>query len=322
MPSQAVINQKVQVYINQDFEKTGFNHAALTHLLAQAHLDAHLLKMMKKPLEGLPWHRYQALYVRPSLIDKGVLFYQAHQTTLMKAQKQYEVPPEIIVSLLGVETNYGGNQGQDRALDVLYTLSFAYPRREHFFQNELTQFLLLSREGQFDPLSIKSSYAGALGMPQFMPSSYRRYAVSNTQHFPNLFTNADDAILSIGHYLAQAGWKKEGPVLVPAHLGNKVNLRAALQYDTLSLKKFRSLGIEADVPYKMPDQLKAALITVQGKAGPEYYLAFHNFYVIKRYNGSNLYTLAAYELAQKIKAGVNLAKPNAFAKAKSVHPGK
>lgn len=289
-----------QAFIDRMVKAEGFNAGDLQKLFLQAKVNPVRVKQMDRQLESLTWGRYQQLYVRPSLIEKGQRFLQENHMALAAAETQYGVPSQIIVGILGVETNYGDNEGDSNALNALFTLAFHYPRRAAFFQNELASYLVLTREAGWDPLSLKSSYAGALGMPQFMPSVYQQYAVSNSQNYPDLFHNKNDAIGSVGHYLSKMGWQRDQPIVVKADLSKGVVLTDSLKNDTLTLLQFKKAGIHAE--YKMPGDLKACLIILQGEKGPEYWLAFHNFYVIKRYNASNLYAMAVWELGEKILA--------------------
>lgn len=289
-----------QAFIERMVKTEQFNAADLEILFRQAKINPTRIAQMNRPLESLSWTRYQQLYVRPSLVAKGRVFLQMNQKALLEVETQYGVLPQVIVSILGVETNYGGNEGDSDAFNTLFTLAFNYPRRASFFQNELASYLVLTREAGWDPLVLKSSYAGALGMPQFMPSVYRQYAVSDSHNYPDLFHNTNDAIGSVGNYLSKMGWQRGGPVVVKADFSKGVVLTPALKKDTLTLLQFKKAGIHAE--YKMPADLQACLIILQGQKGPEYWLAFHNFYVIKRYNASNLYAMAVWELSEKILA--------------------
>ncbi len=293
-----------QAFVDRMVKTEQFNAGDLQKLFLQAKVNPVRVRQMDQPLESLTWGRYQQVYVRPSLIEKGQIFLQENHMALAAAETQYGVPSQIIVGILGVETNYGGNEGESNAFNALFTLAFNYPRRAAFFQNELASYLLLTRETGWNPLTLKSSYAGALGMPQFMPSVYQQYAVSNSQNYPDLFHNTNDAIGSVGNYLSKMGWQRGGPIVVKADLSKAVVLTDSLKNDTLTLLQFKKEGIHAE--YKMPGDLQACLLVLQGQAGPEYWLAFHNFYVIKRYNASNLYAMAVWELGERILAE----KPN------------
>ncbi len=298
VPSQAQINSEVQVFAKNFAKENVMSYQDIMAILNQAQVQQSMINLMNQPLEKLSWARYQDLYVRPSLVSGGVNFWNENATLLASASKQYGVPSQYIVAILGVETVYGKNQGKSRAIDALYTLSFYYPRRAAFFQNELAAYLIMTNEGGFDPLTMRSSYAGALGMPQFMPSTYRQYAVSVSRGYPNLFTSPGDVIGSIGNYLNKMGWQADAPIIVPARFSKNVKLTGSLRNDTLTLEQFKAAGIHAEI--KLPGNLKACLISFDGKNGIEYWLAFHNFYVIKRYNSSNLYAMSVYQLGNKI----------------------
>jgi membrane-bound lytic murein transglycosylase B len=287
--------QAVQAFIEEMVQEQHFNQVELQQLLAQAEVKPQIITMMNRPLEKLSWARYQALYVRPSLIQGGKQFMQEHERVLQAIETKYGVPAAIIVSILGVETNFGHNQGSLSALDALYTLSFDYPRRGPYFQQELGAFLVLVREGGFNPLTVRSSYAGALGMPQFMPSTYLHDAVSESSTFPDLFHNDADAIQSIGHYLALMGWERGGPIAVRVHLAAHAKVSQALAQKTLSVSAFKHLGVH--VSSKINGHLQAHLVMLKGQDGDEYWLIFHNFEVIKRYNASTLYAMAVYQLS-------------------------
>jgi len=203
----------VQHFIDKVSARDHFDSQKLTSVFNQVNPDNMIVKSEKKPHEqSMTWERYRARLVNPAHVDRGADFWSAHQETLKIAQQRYGVDPEIIIGILGVETNYGKYLGKFRAMDALSTLAFDYPRREHYFQFELEQYLLLTRELDKDPLSLPSSYAGALGLPQFMPSNYRHLAVSKNGNTPDLFYNADDVILSIANYFHYSGWQPNQPV--------------------------------------------------------------------------------------------------------------
>lgn len=288
----------VQDFAQQVAEKNGLSQENIMRILNQAQVQPEIIKAMNRPFERLSWAQYQKLYVRPSLIAGGGQFWKQNQAILTAAEKQYGVPVQIIMAIFAVETNYGKNIGQYRALDSLYTLSFYYPRRAAFFQNQLADFLVLTAKSGFDPLTLKSSYAGALGILQFMPSTYLAYAVSSSGQYPDLFTNTQDAVESTASYLEKMGWRKGQPVAVRARLNKTAKLTDALENNTYTLREFKMHGIQAEA--KLPDNLKADLVILNGANGTEYWLAFRNFYVIKKYNYSDLYAMAVYQLAQKI----------------------
>lgn len=258
-------------FIQQMVAKHNFDQAQLTQLFSQVKPNPKVIKAMTRPSESYPWYAYRPIFITPLRIQQGVEFWQQHTQALAYASHQYGVSPEIIVAILGVETTYGRGQGGYSALDALSTLAFSYPPRARYFTGELEQYLLLSRELPLDASTARSSYAGALGAPQFMPSSYRHYAVAyDGQGLGDLFHSSNDAIVSVANYFKANGWQPGGPV-------------AKFQGDTL------------------PDN-QANILALQTRSGHEYWLTYHNFNVIKRYNSSPLYAMAVYQLSTLIKA--------------------
>ena len=299
LPHSADVSQFVQQMVRQYH----FDAGSLNALLSQAQIVPSLVGQMNHPNEKrLTWYQYQRLFISPAAIQEGQNFLKKNKKVLHLADKRYGVPPGIIVGILGVETRYGLNEGHVSALNALYTLSFNYPRRETYFQNELAQFLVLTRDANFDPLAVKSSYAGALGMPQFMPSAYRQYAVADGSHYPNLFANPNDAILSVGNYFAKMGWQKGMPVALHAIDLQDRPIPDSFVNQTLTLKQFAAAGI---VPVNFPHAKKcsgmqAKLLRLEGANGPEYWFVFHNFNVIKRYNASDLYAMSVFDMSQSV----------------------
>ncbi len=294
----------VNEFVQKMVEQYHFDPDSLSALLSQAQMDPLLISMMNHPNEKrLSWYQYRALFINPEVIKEGQDFVQQNQEAFKLAERRYGVPPGVIAGIVGVETRYGLNEGHVSALNALYTLSFAYPRRETYFQNELAQFLVLTRAANLDPVQVKSSYAGALGMPQFMPSAYRQYAVSEAKHYPDLFNNSSDVILSVGHYFAQMGWQKGEPIAVPAVSSRKTPISGALIDQSMTLAQFAQLGI---VPTGLKHAARyrdqtAKLLELKGKSAPEYWLVFHNFSVIKRYNASALYAMTVFQLSALIQ---------------------
>ncbi len=213
------------------------------------------------------------------------------------------MPAEIIVAIIGVETNYGRNMGSHRVLDALSTLAFDYPPRAPFFRSELGHYLQLTREQQQDPLSIKGSYAGAMGYGQFMPSSYRNYAVDfDGDGRVNIWTNVEDAIGSVANYFRAHGWRSDEPVALRARAGAELapELLNLIDIPTTTLSHWRDRGLEAIVT--LPEDWPAQAYRLDGEFGEEFWLGLHNFYVITRYNRSHMYALAVYQLSGEIRA--------------------
>lgn len=292
------IKQFIQHVSNQD----NFDQTQLTQLFRHYHPDRLVVNNMTAPKEQWFWNNYRALFVTPERAREGAIFWRQHQQTLAYASQTYGIPPEIIVAILGVETRYGSVQSHYSAFNTLATLAFAYPPRENYFQTELEQFLLLSRDLTADPLTLKSSYAGALGQAQFMPSSYRLYAVAyNHPGYGNLFDNNDDAIVSIANYFHHYGWQPDNFIAVPAtlkHPDADLTALAALK-PKFTLHQLAQQGIYP--AQKIPAQQTVDLISLPLKNGTEYWLGSYDFYVLSRYNPSSLYAMAVYQLSQEIK---------------------
>jgi membrane-bound lytic murein transglycosylase B len=262
---------------------------------------------MNRPIEKIaPWWEYRARFVTPERIDDGVQFWGDHKESLERAAATYQVPPEYIVAILGVETQYGRVTGSYRVLDALATLAFDYPPRQKFFRSELEQFLILTRESKLDPLNTKGSYAGAMGAPQFMPSVYRRYAVdADADKRRDLWGDWDDIAASIANYLHEHGWIAGAPVLAETRLDPSPSFQLephGLELsETVDSLGARGVKVDLDVPADTP----ALLISAEQPDGPAYRVGFHNFYVITRYNSSPRYAMAVFDLAQAIRERVH-----------------
>jgi membrane-bound lytic murein transglycosylase B len=292
----------LQAFIDEMVAKHAFDKGGLTELFSQARLRPDVLRVMSRPAEAKPWYKYRPLFVTDSRAAQGAEFWSRHAKTLARAEAAYGVPPALIVAIMGVETYYGKNIGQHRVLDALTTLALEYPRRSQFFRSELEQFLLLTREEELNALELKGSYAGAMGKPQFISSSYRRYAVDFDQDGRrDLIGNTTDAIGSVGNYLKAHGWKNHQPIVSRATVhGNRYKrlLKQGLK-PRMSLREIKTYGVET--AQKLPADLPATLIELDAKNGPEYWVGLENFYVITRYNPSPLYAMAVYQLSEMIQ---------------------
>jgi membrane-bound lytic murein transglycosylase B len=295
-----VSRPEIRSYIDQ-LVAQGFSHDRLTALFAAAEPQPKIVDAISRPAEKtLQWWEYRARVLTQERIDAGVQLWHEHKELLDQVAIEYQVSPEYLIAVLGVETRYGRVTGRYRVVDALATLAFDYPPRASYFRKELTEFLLLAREEKFDPLSIRGSYAGAMGALQFMPSSYRKFAVSE-QHAAHrdLWGDWGDIFASTANYLHQSGWQYGAPVLaeaqLPAELGLVPPEHMSLN-DTLGNLRTRGMTVASD----LPDDTPALLLAAPQQDAFGYRVGFKNFYVITRYNNSPLYAMAVYDLAQAI----------------------
>jgi len=288
---------KVQEFINMMVKKHGFNKAELTKTMNQVKIRPQVMKRIKTPLEKKPWSFYQKLFITESHIKNGAKFWNANKKVLTQAQKKYGVPADIIVATIGIESKYGKHTGDYRVIDALANIGFSDNRRSKFFKYELEQFLLLVKEQKLDPLTVMGSYAGAIGQPQFMPSSYRRYAVSyNGKKSIDLSHNTNDIIFSIANYYKKKGWETSQPVATPASM---VNINYAIypsKHKKPKIVKKRTLTAYGNINKKKIKQ-PYKVIELKNRRGKEYWYTFENFRVIKRYNPSDLYAMAVFQLS-------------------------
>ena len=293
-------------------QRHGFQADELISQFAQTRPNATVLKLIKPPASPLQrsWERYRPRFLNDRRIDGGVRFWQENAGQLAKASALYGVPEEIIVAIIGVETEYGRNMGGFRVFEALATLAFKYPPRAEFFRTELEQFLLLARENNLDPLAVKGSFAGAIGIPQFMPGSQRRYAVDfDGDQRVDLGNSVDDAIGSVGRFLEQHGWLAGQPIAVPAMTAgtpDEALLQAGIR-PSLKAAELAEKGIRAEID---PQATVALIDLVSPGRDTEYWLGFENFYVITRYNRSSFYAMSVFQLAEEIRARMCAEQPS------------
>ena len=306
---------EIVAFVNEVVRQDGLDRRQVRHLLKQAQPQPKIIEIMNRPLEKVsPWWEYREHFVTEERISDGVQFWHDHEAALEHVASDYQMPPEYLVAILGIETKYGRSTGRYRVLDALATLAFDYPPRQRYFSGELEQFLLLVREARLDPLTTTGSYAGAMGAPQFMPSVYRRYAVAaNTDRRRDLWGDWDDILASVANYLHEHGWTPGAPVLAETRLDpdptfqiEPHNLELNETVDSLSA---HGVHLELDMPPDTP----AVLLSAEQRDGPAYRVGFHNFYVITRYNNSARYAMAVYDLAQAIRQRQQSAAPAAAA---------
>jgi len=293
--------EDVRIFMQEMITKHGFERDYLVSILSQANVSDTILEAISRPAEAMPWYKYRPIFLRADRIQLGAEFIKTHKETLDRAEKEYGVPPEIIAAIIGVETRYGQNTGSYRVVDALVTLGFKFPRRAEFFKSELEQFLLLTREQQVDPLSIKGSYAGAMGIPQFISSSYRHYAIDfDNDGYIDLWNNPVDAIGSVANYFKMHGWQHGQKVAVKAVASDDRYKEIVASGLELHIAKnlLSDYGITADVDHNSEEQVK--LLSYETEQGDELWIGFRNFYAITRYNRSILYGMAVFQLADEI----------------------
>jgi membrane-bound lytic murein transglycosylase B len=298
----------VEEFVAQMHEKHGLDTAALQHLLAQAEVKQGILDAISKPAERtLKWYEYRPIFITEKRISQGSEFWLAHEDVLKQVSDEFGVAPEALVAIVGVETYYGRITGGHRVLDALCTLAFEYPPRADFFKGQLEEFLVLSSESGVDPLVATGSYAGAMGAPQFIPSSFRAYAVDRDQDGRiDLWENWQDILGSVANYFKAHGWRPGEEVAVRARRkGKSIPGSKDLSMDT-TVGALRAAGWNFETT--LPAETPAMAIKLQGTNGPEYWVGFNNFRVITRYNHSVMYAMAVNQLAQEVTHRVNLAK--------------
>ena len=296
--------KEVNVFIKQMVKKHKFNKQYLEKLFSKAKIYDSILEAIARPAEAKPWYQYRPIFVTKKRAQGGVAFWQKNADTLKRAEEKYGVPQEIIVAIIGVETRYGKHAGTYPVFDSLATLAFAYPPRATFFKSELEHFLLMTREEEFEAGKLLGSYAGAMGMPQFISSSFRRYAVDfDGDGKRDLWNNTTDAIGSVANYFRKHHWKRGQPVT------HKVDVHGK-NYTKLITKSLKPSHTQLELlingvilPTNIEKGLKGKLLQLEKPRDSEYWVAWNNFYVITRYNHSALYSMAVYQLSQKIKQG-------------------
>lgn len=290
---------QVAQFVGEMTRDYGFAGEQLMDVFREVQRKQSILDAISRPAEKVkPWKDYRPIFISDARIARGVDFWRQHEAALARAEQEYGVPASVIVSIIGVETFFGRNTGNYRVIDALSTLAFDYPARADFFRKELREFLLLSREEQVDPLTLKGSYAGAMGLPQFMPSSFRAYAVDfDGDGHINIWTNADDAIGSVASYFQRHGWVAGEPVVSQATVrGEHADEGLSPGIDPVkTVGELRALGWSSHDALR--DDLPITAFRLDGANGPEYWMGLKNFYAITRYNRSVMYAMAVHQLA-------------------------
>jgi len=289
-------------FIDEMVSRHQFKRDELEQVFRRAQYRQAVIDAISTPATTKPWPEYRAAFINPKRISGGLQFWQRYADALQRAEKQYGVPQEIIVALIGVETMYGNNSGKFSVLDALTTLAFDYPRRADFFRNELEQYLLLAREQDFELFKVQGSYAGAMGIPQFMPSSYRKYAVDFSGDGKiDLLHDPVDAIGSVANYLKEYGWLSGVPVAARASGGE--GARAGSLVESHTVAGWAASGVQPE--RQVAADITARLIDFTVAEGKEFWLAFNNFDVITRYNNSDFYAMSVHQLTEALRDAHN-----------------
>lgn len=305
-PTFDVSREEIRAFAADVGSRNDIPEQEILALVAQARPQKSIIEAMTRPAEKtLAWWEYRERFLTAKRIDDGVKFWREHRVALERVAADRGVPPEYIVAILGVETVYGRSTGRYRVLDALATLSFEYPPRADYFRRELEQFLLMAREGAVDPLAAKGSYAGAMGAPQFMPSSFRNFAVDgNGNGGRDLWKDWDDVFASVANYFTSHGWRTGEPVLAESegHHPDDDPQKFRLEF-TDTVASLASRGYRFDT--RLAGDAPAMLVPAERVDGPAWRVGFHNFYVITRYNRSSRYAMAVHDLATELRARIS-----------------
>ena len=297
----------VQAFVKELAQEASFKEKELLSVFRHAEYKQSIIDAISRPAERvLNWSSYQDIFLTEKRVRAGLEFMHKNRVALEKASQVYGVPPVIITAIIGVETMYGRITGNYRVLDALATLSFDYPPRARFFRGELKQLILLAREEKQMITELKGSYAGAMGLGQFIPSSYRHYAVDfDDDGFRDIWNNPVDAIGSVANYLAEHGWQRDRDITLP--VASTATHGVPSDIFNESLKPSRSMAELRDLGLSEASLAGSEVVSpmrLVGKAGDEYWLGLKNFYVITRYNHSKLYAMAVYQLSEDLKQGL------------------
>ncbi len=293
--------EDVKQFIDEMYTEYGYDKDIINGWMKSVKQQKTALEAIARPAEGvLTWKKYRKIFLTDKRISKGVKFWEKNAETLTRAEKKYGVSAEFIVAIIGVETYYGKRAGNYPVLDALTTLGFDYPPRAKFFRKQLKHYMLMVREEKLDAQKLTGSYAGAMGMPQFIPSSFRSYAVDFDKDGVRDFWNGSaDSIGSVANYFSKHGWKVGEPVISRASVDKSaIKMASKKMKPHTSVGEYRHSGVKPERHFKDAEQ--ATLLILEGEKGEEYWLGLNNFYVITRYNHSPLYAMAVYQLSQEI----------------------
>lgn len=288
-------------FVDRMVDEYGLDPEHVNAVLAQARYQQSIIDAITRPAEGKPWHEYREIFITPTRISSGAEFWRANVRLLSEVSERFGVPVEVIVAIVGVETSYGLNTGSYRVIDALATLGFYYPKRGAFFAGELGHFLRLAEEEGLPLTEVRGSYAGAMGVGQFIPSSYRAYAVDmDGSGKRDLWRSLPDAMGSVANYLATHGWRDDEPIALPARLSGPAPEGDFPLRPEHTLDELAAMGVEFDAG-DLSGDTEATLIELDGADGPLYFVGLNNFYVITRYNRSPLYAMAVTQLSEAIR---------------------
>lgn len=301
---------EVREFVREMSTRHGFDQAELLQWFSQVRYSARVVSLMTPAPPGTKrsWAAYRSRTLDPIRVEVGLAFWRDNQDNIKRASDRFGIPPEIIVSIIGIETMYGRYTGNFRVLDTLTTLAFDFPRRAEFFRSELEQFLLLVRDQRLDPFGPRGSYAGAMGVPQFMPGSIRRHAVDfDSDGRIDLMRSNSDAVGSVASFLANHGWRPGEPTHFQARLASEAKATPLIEAGIepkFTIAQLATYGVTS--PQKVPPAMPLALIDLPNGDDPtSYYLGATNFYVITRYNRSSFYAMAVIDLAAELRGARN-----------------
>lgn len=298
-----ISNPNVQAFIRYHSENSGLDPMQMADFFARVQHRANIINTMNRPGTSRPWYEFRPNNAGGTRVSRGKQFYQTNKVSIDRAAAQYGVPAEIITAIIGIETDYGRHKGNVRIADALATLAFDYPRRAALFQKELAALLVLAKQEQRDPFSYQGSFAGAMGMPQFMPSSYLKWAVDgNGDGIRDIWNNSADAAASVANYMKIHGWQTGGKIMIPVAMQETDQLRAIIDENTAlkrTVGELKQLGVQP--LQNVADHEKAILFRLESAPGVyDYYIGLNNFYTIWQYNHSRMYVAAVREIANGI----------------------
>lgn len=310
-PGHYATRADVREFAQETAQKTGLPQAEIQQWLDAAKYQQSIVDAMNRPAESKTWAQYRPIFITPKRIDAGVAFWNDHAAELEAISNKYKVSPAIIVAILGVETFYGQRMGNYRVIDALATLGFDYPKRGAFFRGQLADFFTLAAKEHLDMNDALGSYAGAMGMPQFIPSSYLNLAVDGDGDGRcDLWHSDADVFASVAHYFSEHGWTLGAPVGFPIDINSQQAAAVADKLNTgrdlspkITVDELRRLGVALPKDLYLPKDEKVMLFTLTEPDKVAYWVGLNNFYVITRYNHSTLYAMAVWQLSQAIQSG-------------------